>query len=78
MTFGLDPITATVVTTLGGDLIKSLLGGGSSPGLTPAQIAAIQQQQRAAADGASRQAWMIGLGLAAVGVVAVVLISRRK
>jgi hypothetical protein len=80
MTFGLDPITATLVTTLGSNLLANVFGirptPSAAPGPSAAQIAAALAEQQRQAD-ARRNAWLIGLGLAAAGVVAFVALRRK-
>lgn len=78
-TMGLDPITAGIVTSVAGDFLKSFFGGGSAPapaGPSAAQIATLLEQQRQAA--ASRSNLLIGVGLAGAGVLAAILLLRRR
>jgi hypothetical protein len=79
MTFGFDPITAGLLSQLGGNLLSNIF---SPPAAAPAgpsatQVAALLAQRQRDAD-ASRNAWLIGLGLAAAGAVAVLVLARRK
>ena len=79
MTFGVDPLTATIVTTAAENLLSRIFGS-SSPaapaGPSTEQIALAMVQQQRAAD-ARRNAWLIGLALAAAGV-GTLLVLRRK
>lgn len=79
-TMGLDPITATIVTGVAEDFIKSFFGGGSpapAAGLTPAQVAALLERQRQEA-AASKSTLLIGVALAGAGVLAAVVLLRRR
>jgi hypothetical protein len=77
----MDPITGGLVAQLASGLFSNLFSSPSAvaPGPSQAQINALLTQQAAgrAAD-ASRNAWMIGIGLAAAGAVVMVVVLARK
>jgi hypothetical protein len=72
----MDPITASLFGTLGTAFLKDIFSPAAPAGPTQAQILAMlqrQQQQQAQ----QRNAWLIGGGLVAVGLVAFMLVSRK-
>lgn len=79
-TIGLDPITGTLLTNVASNLLQNIFGPSQPSGPSSADIAAAlaRQRQQQQADSARRNAWMIGIGLAAVGVVAVWMLSSRR
>lgn len=83
MTLGLDPLTAGIATTILPNLIDAFFrppaqAPAAPAGLSSAQLANILAQQEAArrSSDRTRNAWLIGIGLVAVGVVAVVMVRR--
>jgi hypothetical protein len=75
----MEPVTAGILSQFLPGLLGNIFG---SPAATPtgpttAQIAAMLRAQQTASDSA-RNAWLIGLGLAAAGAVALVVVLSRK
>lgn len=77
----MDPITGGLLANIFAPILTGLFSTAPATpaGPTQAQIqAALSQQAASRAAEATRTAWMIGLGVAAVGAVgAVVLLSRK-
>jgi hypothetical protein len=75
----MDPLTAGIALPLLSNFLGSIFAapavGPSGP--TTAQIAALLARQKSESD-ASRNAWLIGLGLASVGAVVMVVMLGRK
>ncbi len=78
VTIGIVPLTATLIVDAAGPLISNIFSPAPAAAAAPsaAQVAAALARQRAA-DQQRQTAIMIGLGLAAAGVLAVVLVSRK-
>jgi hypothetical protein len=78
----MDPITGGLLVQLGSGLLTNLFStpsAAAAPGPSQAQIAAILAQQATTrAAESTRNAWMIGIGLAAAGAVAMVVVLARK
>jgi hypothetical protein len=77
----MDPITGGLIAQLGAGLLSSIFSppAAAASGPTQAQIQAVLSQQAATrAAESTRTAWMIGLGVAAVGAVGAVFLLSRK
>jgi hypothetical protein len=70
---GLDPATAALLTQIGTQVVGNFLGTGNK-GPSQAELAKLAEER---ARREAQQKLMLGLGLAAVGVVGAVLILRR-
>lgn len=75
-TLGLEPVTASALISVGGDLLSALFRPASS-GPSQAEIAMALEAQRRA-DQARTRTWLIAGGIAAAGLVAYLAISRRS
>lgn len=72
----MDPITASLVTSLGTSLVSSIFRPPAPSGPSEAEILALLEAQRRRQE-AQRNAWLIGGGIAAAGLIAYLLISRK-
>lgn len=73
----MDPITGTLLATLGTSLLKDLFSSSSAPsGPSQAQILAMLQAQQAQQAAAQERMWLIGGGIAVFGLLAF-MISRK-
>lgn len=72
-TMGIDPTMVLGAVKLGTDILGKVFGGG---GPSAAEIAAYKAEV-ARREAAERQKWLIGGGIAVLGIVAVLLISPR-
>jgi hypothetical protein len=77
-TMGVDPLTATLVTTLVPDLLHAFLGTGATTAApSAAQVQAALDAQRAAA-AAKTRTYLIAGGIALVAGVGLVLLLRKS
>ena len=73
----MDPVTGTLLATLGTSLLKDIFSPPpSGPSAQEQQILALLQRQQQA-QAAQQKAWLIGGALVGVGLLAFVLVSRK-
>jgi len=72
----MDPVTGTLLATLGTSLLKDIFSPPAPAGPSQAQILAMLQQQQKEQQ-AQQRAWLIGGALVGVGILAFVLVARK-